>query len=214
MIPVYMSHRIYTKKRLEPGATDNALKYWSINVVLFITDMAESLILSWYPDVDISLYCIWLLVKACGFVVLFLSNFHFASVLYDTIVPKVLPPIEPFIDWVIAQAQLGVAHFFTNITPAIVQGLGGQVKNLLFCLGAMAVSKLEFKAAPTEPQRPVLQPQGNRLAMSFVQEKTENLLGETRPVDANTTQAAIRIQESTNDVRMSERVNIKEGTTI
>ncbi len=220
MIPVYMSHRIYTKKREEPGATEKALKFWTINAVLFFSDLFESMILDWILQNETYISCLYLLAKSGIFVMLFLNNFHYSGAIYDWIVPNVLPPLQPFIDIVIVHAQMGIGYLMTNVTPALAQSVAGQMKNLVFILGGKMVSMLEFKAAVTEPAtapRVVNQPQPNRMAVSFIAEEGEDLFGEKKPVDPNVTQMVIpreHIPSPHEVLKSPEKIALKEGTTI
>ena len=193
MIPVYMSHRIYVKKREESEATDRALKFWTINSFLFITDFLECFFLDMAMQNDSYICYLYFIIKAGVFVTLFLNNFHYSAVLYDWIVPNVLPPIQPYVELIISKAQVVVGFIFTRITPALAQSLAGQMKNLALYLGGRLVSMLEFRAAVTEPQ-PVHKPEPGRAAVSFIAEEGEDLLGERG--NANVTQMNIRSTES------------------
>ncbi len=214
LIPVYMSHRIYTRKRDEPGATENAIKFWILSAILLVTDFLESAILDVFPDFDSYPYILYLGAKSVMFVWLFWSNFHNSKVIYDGILPKLLPALEPTIDFIIAKANVGVAYFFTHITPALARSVGAQLNTLAMYCGEQLVKKLVFKAASTEPARLVPHVQQTGLTTSFVADEGENLLAESPvPANLNTTQIIQPKEKSPEHAKIDPRM-MTTGTAI
>lgn len=195
LIPVYMSQRIYTKKRDEPGALENAIKFWIISTVLYPLDILESLALGIFSDLHGYPYVMYMIGKSALYVWLFWNNFHYSKVIYDGIVPKLLPALEPTLDFVIGQASRGFSYLLTNVTPVVAKSLGAQMSTLALYLAEQVVHKLVFQAASTEPARlaPVIQTnQQSGLTTSFIVDKpaeeNERLLTDGGVQDLNKTQ--------------------------
>eukprot|EP00826_Nyctotherus_ovalis_P054239 TRINITY_DN7092_c0_g2_i6.p2 TRINITY_DN7092_c0_g2~~TRINITY_DN7092_c0_g2_i6.p2 ORF type:complete len:233 (+),score=79.19 TRINITY_DN7092_c0_g2_i6:77-775(+) len=189
MIPVYMSQRIHAKKREEPGAAERALKFWIINALLFFTDMLESWLYKYLFDSEY-FYCTYLILKSGLYLLLLSNNFQNAASLYDATILKILPSIQPQIDFIVSKISSGTGYVTTKVTPGLANTLAEQTKSVMFFMGAKLVSMLEFKAAITEPQKQQLsrQPEANRMAMSLMADNPGELFGEKKPADVNSTQ--------------------------
>jgi len=221
-IPLYQSQSIYTKKREEQGNLEKALKFWVINACIWSFDFIEPSFLNLLLKYESQLICyLFLLGKAGLFIVLFMNNFEYSGMVYDWIVPIVLPPIMPFAELIITNVNNGFSYLLTNITPALAQTLASQFKNALFYLGAKLISKLEFKAALAEPAPAknglMHQPEPNRMAMSFIAEEGEDILSmvDKKKFDPNVTQIMGRQDDLVIDsAKTPDRTKFKEGPTI
>lgn len=182
-----MSHSVYSKKREEPGASERVLKFWSINGILLVLDIFESLL---YKFVFKSEYIYWvyLLCKSGFFAFLFINNFHNASALYDSIIPNALAAVQPRVEYAVKKVSDTSDYVAQKVTPEFANSLAGQMSSIMMFIGSKLVSMLEFKAASTEPQRQLTnQPQANRMAMSMVSSTKEDILGNVK-TDVNATQ--------------------------
>eukprot|EP00826_Nyctotherus_ovalis_P030987 TRINITY_DN2474_c0_g1_i1.p1 TRINITY_DN2474_c0_g1~~TRINITY_DN2474_c0_g1_i1.p1 ORF type:complete len:205 (-),score=19.40 TRINITY_DN2474_c0_g1_i1:75-689(-) len=189
MIPVYMSQHIYAKKREEPEAAERALKFWTLNSILFLSDLLETWLYN-YLFSEEYFCCVFLMLKSGLFVLLLSGNFQSAATVYDATAARMLPSMQPQIDFVVSKVSSSMEHVATHVTPGLTNALAEKTKSALFFMSAKLVSMLEFKAAVTEPQRKQLlrQPEANRMAMSLMTGNTGELFGEKKPADVNTTQ--------------------------
>ena len=184
-----MSQHIHSKKREEPGAVEKALKFWILNAIFFFTDLLEIWLYKHLFNEEY-LYCSYLIIKSGLFILLFWNNFGNGAALYDATLGKVLPSVQPQIDFVVSKVGSGTGYLATHVTPGLVNSLAGQTNAFMSLMVTKLVSMLEFKAAVVEPQKQQLsrQPEANRMAMSLMTDNPGELLGEKRSMDANSTQ--------------------------
>lgn len=171
-----MSHRIYTKKRDAPEATENAIKFWSINAFFCLLDIVETMVFNAFPDIDFTFYFLYIIFKSIIFAFLSYNNFQFSGTIYNMTIPKVMPLLEGKIDILIERAQGGFSLLFTKYTPALLSVLGSQLWGLVIYAGIWFMSSIEFKSASNEP------PPSQRNAVSFIQDEkkpTSNALDKT-----------------------------------
>jgi len=216
MIPVYMSHRIYNKKRDGPGASENVLKFWVLASLLYSVDLADTLI---QANIDANLYFLFLLGKACTYIFLFVNNFYYSGRIYDIIVPTFLPIIQPLIDTMIEKARAGRSYFISHITPTLAQTFVGNAKDFAVYIALKGLRMLEFKAAPNEPERVPVQPPKNRNAVSFMEEPERELMQEKKAIekDLNVTSIPKVLKDENGvdtEIRRDKTISLKEGTVI
>ena len=188
-----MSQHTYAKKREDPEGVERAIKYWVINCFMFTSDIIEAIFHEQLFEADY-FYCVYLLLKSGFFFILFSNNFKNAAGIYDSIVPKIVPIVQPQVDFVASKLSKGTGYFVTNITPGLAGIVAGQTKNVMSLMATKLVTMLEFKAAVTEPQKQQLshQPEGDRMAMSMMANNKRELMGNKPNADVNATQVMNR----------------------
>jgi len=186
-----MSHKVCNKKHEETGGAERVLKYWTLNGLLLLLDILESLFYE-YIFKSHYIYLVYLLCKSAFFVFLFINNFHNASALYDWVIPGAYPVMQPRVEYATKKVSTISDYVTNNITPGFANSLAGQMSSIMVFVGSKLLSMLEFKAAGTEPQRQLsYQPQANRMAMSMISSSGENILGENK-TDVNVTHLSSR----------------------